>query len=57
MLSIDEINSLQAENEKLKKQLQIAEYFINCIADKRTNNIPYYKQAKTTIKMIDEVIA
>ena len=56
MLSIDEINNLQAENEALKRQFEIAKYFIKCVAERRTNNIPYYKQAKTTLKMIDEVI-
>ncbi len=54
MLSIDEINNLHSENEKLKKQLKVAEYFIKCVAERRTNNIPYYKQAKTTLKMIKE---
>lgn len=43
------------ENEKIKRQLQIAEYFIKCIADRRTNNIPYYMQAQTTLKMIKEI--
>ena len=54
MLSIDEINNLHSENQKLTRQLLIAEYFIKCIAERRTNNIPYYKQAKTTLKMIKE---
>ena len=55
-LSIDEINNLQAENQKLKRQLQIAEYFIKCVAERKTNNIPHYKQAQTTLKIINEVI-
>ena len=39
---------------RLKAQLKIAKYFIKCIAERKTNNIPYYKQAQTTLKLIEK---
>lgn len=55
MLSIDDINNLQSENEQLKRKLNIAEYFIKCIAEKRTGNIPFCKQAEKALLMIEGI--
>lgn len=55
MLSIDEINNLHIENKNLIQKLQIAEYFIKCVAEKRTGNIPYCKQAESALEMIKAI--